>query len=468
MNPDKKTARATRARESYHKDLDESHLYAFIKRVRASEKYRPRVKSMERFGLTIEAINDIRKERGWPPLERKDILGQAAAVGRMVRSLTKRVTADKVASSVVGEVHVVEPPPIVVKKSTHNDLKEVVDIPMYLSCIRYKLTNENRVRNIENYMRAVLKKLGYSGEGSIVPTINKDPKGLIDVVQSIKPSEVTTRKAGADTYSPSTRLQILGAFSTGAHKDACPAYAQQLSKRARELITTTFDIWNAKDKETRETRKDAAEYPDWKGEIMPTVDAFLKSDAPSNQKALVGVYFKFGGMPRIATMTNMHYVRSLKQATDRDKNYVVAWGSKTILVSHDHKTGVSSGRTGSAILIDLSKHKSISGWVRESLAAVPEGKILWPRVSTTQLLNRLFKKLGGTNTTLRHSHETWLQNNGSVREIARGIYINAHTLATARRFYAKTKNFIDISREFDKIEGEADDVAAEVRLNSVV
>ena len=417
---DKKTLRAEKARVKYDENKDTEQRRKFIYRIRKGGK--PTIASMKKYGITLEAINEIRKEAGREPIANDEVKGQLKEkMNLMVKDM------DEVVKSVIPNVHVFERKVKEVKeverKYIGND--EKITLSVYLECISHKIDTKS-VKLYDRMLRRLLKELGYKKDDSIVPYI----KDIDKVEKAIETMVILTGKNKGEKYSLGSKKLFYQAISTGLHKGACPPFEYQMGQRAKEYYNTKTDITNQQDKENRRDRTQNADYADWEEMLEVAQDYIDDEDNTLENRTFVQVYTGLGGVPRTGTFLKLHVVKKESEANDNNKNYYVK-DTKTI-ISNDHKTGVNNNKQGEPIIVSLKEYPEIA---RNMDALAKNQTIIFNK--RQEHTSPFFKQVFGvTNTELRHSQETWVHNQqDDLEAIRRASYINAHSISTARDFY---------------------------------
>jgi hypothetical protein len=126
---------------------------------------------MKKYGYTLDAVNLIRDEAGFDPIENHSLKGYRREQMKLMIT-----DMDEVLKSVIPNVHVFESKkksansdkPVTVQ---HMDLNSTITLDFYLDCLRNKPdVSESSVKTYASRLRILLKKLKWSKQNeSIVP-----------------------------------------------------------------------------------------------------------------------------------------------------------------------------------------------------------------------------------------------------------------------------------------------------------
>lgn len=433
---DKKTVRAEKAKVKYDENKDAEQRRKFIYRIRKGGK--PTIASMKKYGITLDAINEIRKEAGYEPIANDEVKGQLQEkMNLMVKDI------NQVVQSVIPNVHVFERKVVerkeVLVKHIGND--DTITLTVYLECISHKIDKES-VNLYSRMLKRLLKELGYKNDDdSIVPYL----KDIDKVEKAIETMVILSGPKKGQKYTLGSKKLFYQAISTGLHKGSCPPFEYQMGQKAKEYYNTKTDIANQQDKENRRDKTQNADYVDWE-QMLEVAQGYVDDeDNTLENRTFVQVYTSLGGVPRTGTFLKLHVVKKESEANDNNKNYYVK-DTKT-LISNDHKTGVNNNKQGEPIIVSLKEYPEIARNMDE-LAKTKD--IIFNKGQTHK--SPFFKEVFGvTNTELRHSQETWVHNQqDDLEAIRRASYINAHSISTARDFYTSKVKQLEAKNVVEK------------------
>jgi hypothetical protein len=425
---DKKTVRAEKAKAKYVENKENEQRRKFIYRIRKGGK--PTIASMKKYGVTLEAINEIRKEAGYEPLSNDEVKGQLKEkMNLMVKNM------DEVVKSVIPNVHVFERKVKEVKEvqRTYIDNEAKITLPVYIECISHKI-DEKSVELYERMLTRLLKELKYKKKDSIVPYL----KDVNKVENAIENMVIEKGAKKGQLYKLGSRKLFYQAISTGLHKGSCPPFEYQMGQAATDFYKIKTDLVNQTDVEERREKTKNAEYVDWE-EMLEIADDYINDeDNTLENRTFVQVYTQLGGVPRTGTFLKLHVVQTEGGANDNNKNFYIK-NTKTI-ISNKHKTGINNKKQGQPIIVSLKQYPDIAKNMDE-LAKTKDIIFNKRQEHTSSFFNEVF---GTNNTELRHSHETWVHDQQDDLElIKRASYINAHSIATARDFYTSKKKQLE-------------------------
>ena len=150
-----KTVKAEKAKVKYGENKENEQRRKFIYRIRKGGK--PTMASMKKYGITLEALNEIRKEVGYEPLSNDEVKGQLKEkMSLMVKDM------NEVVRSVIPNVHVFERKVKEVKEvqKTYIGNEEKITLPVYLECISHKIDVKS-VKLYDRMLRRLLQELDY-------------------------------------------------------------------------------------------------------------------------------------------------------------------------------------------------------------------------------------------------------------------------------------------------------------------
>lgn len=453
--PEQKAKAAEAARRRYAADREGEAMRKLLARIKRQD-YRPQLRTLEALGITLDEINKIREDYGLDPILSTTVRGRGVGIAKATReALAKeRVDVDRVRASVIPTITVVRqssspPAPARTQVRVVTDAdprKTMVDIDYMRSAHAKNISNPKKLNDVIKNMTRVLTALGYKGTGSIVPFI----RGF----ERFKTAIETLRRENGGEYALASRLAHIHPFSAVLKKETAPALIAQLPKKTSELIQTFYDSVNADVQQESADRLSNAQLPDWNRDVRGPVAKFIADTSnPLEQRALMAVMTQLGGVPRTGTFFDLHVAKSMAEASDENKNYVVLSRGQVTIVSNDHKRGVSRGRVaGKSITVYLDKRSKkwgdvepaeIGKWIRELILADSSGLLFRFERSRKAFFGIISKIIPAIQkqhvNTLRKSYETWIQNNGDLELIKRATEVMAHTVSTARTKYAQRR-----------------------------
>ena len=457
-----KQIRADKAKAKYQSDPKAEQLRKFLFRV--STGVTPTLLSLKKYGYTLDAVNLIRDEAGFDPIENHSIKGyRREQMKLMVTDM------DEVLKSVIPNVHVYESK----KKSANSDKpvklihindKTVFTVKKYIECIGHKVA-PGTLDLYERMLRILLKGLGWTNENAnIVPFLqnNGDFKGIQDVIDGL------LKKVGpgkGQPYASGSKVTFYQCVSNGLHKDACLPFEKQMGPKAKEWWNHKYFEFAAKQKGKR-IQKVISNEPvvnDWL-EYKKIADEYIKnkkddekgdlfSGNPLENKTFIQIYTQLGGMPRTNTFNMLYVVDTKAEANDLDKNYYVT-STKTLIANH-HKTGVDNNKSGEPIIVELAqegftdiaknmdklaaqKKKDVNK-VRDKRYKPVTEPIIFDKEKCGSIFTKVFNK---DNTYLRHSYTTYVWELRPENEALkiREAYIQSHSIDMAYNMYARKTN----------------------------
>lgn len=419
MSLNKKAENAANARIKYDRNKEGEQKRKLIYRIQKGAT--PTITSMKKHGLTLEEVNEIRKSVDMPKLRPDELLGYTREKFSM--ELNK---PEDVVKSIVKNVHVFE------KHDTEQKVNMVkidkdskITLDIYFECLSDKLV-PNTIKMYRRYIQQILTTMGWKEDESIVPYLKQYKR-----VEKIIPELKQTRgpKKGK-AYGDSSIKVMYQAISSGMWNDACPEFESQMGPEAKKFYNDMQAKYNADDQTDRITRNVNATYTDFEVIKKKALEFVNNKKADVEERALIGIYTLFGGIPRTKQYLNVHVVDNIQEADDKNKNYYVK--STHQLISNDHKTGVDNNKKGKAAILDLTGNKTILRLV-DLLAG--EYDILFEY--DNRYMNDLFKTvLGETNRKIRHSFSTYVTQKDDIELIGKASEISAHSIKTMRTLYA--------------------------------
>jgi hypothetical protein len=417
-----KESKAAAAKEKYNNNKEAEQRRKFIYRIKQGNV--PNLTSMSKYGLTLETINDLRKEVKLKPLNNTDIRGQ------LKKKMEMMITNEEdVLKSVIPNVHMFN------KKEEQEEVKHMnedtkITLDIYIECLSHKV-GKSSINLYKRLLTILLKTLKYKDGDSIVDYLQNYKR----VQSTIENLRQTTGKNVGELYSLGTKKLIYQAISTGLCKDTCPIFEKQMGKEAKKFYNFQTEKYNNEDKSNRRKKTETTKYKDW-NDIVNIANNYI-NDTKSNleDKAFVQVYVLLGGVPRTGTFLKLHVVKNKDEANDKNKNYYISNKKEKILLSNNHKTGVNDKKKGQVLEINLKKQKDQSIYKNlDKLAKTQDIIFNKQQTDTSKMIKYIF---GVTNTEMRHSNETYNNNTGDIDVITTGYKINAHSSATAHDFYTE-------------------------------
>lgn len=442
VSTEAKAKRAAAARANYKANREAEQLRKFLFRI--SKGAIPTFSSMTKFGLDLGMINAIRKDYDLGALKPELVKGYKKEKQQIIAS-NKRSKTD-ILNSVVTNIEIPEKAHemSIKHKSMIDDPDTKVTLKYYLECLSTKVVSRS-LNNYKRYLTMILEYFGYEEENSIIPIL-KQYDNVKDYIEN-KAVQLSGPNKGKP-YQPVTKKLFWQSISTGLVKDYCIAYSSQMPDGIAKKYITTTALKNSKDQERRraETQNQNLKLDEWETKIQPLAKDFINNENTSTlDKALIQVYTQLGGVPRTSTFLNLHKVDDMKSASNKNKNYIVIKKEKDTtectIISNVHKTGINENKTGgmSIVLALHKKHKQ----VMKNLLELAKGNDMVFQIKQ-DYLNKLFQRVFGmTNQKLRKINETYIQNKGSLDDIILASYVNGHTIATARAYYAKLEEDVD-------------------------
>jgi hypothetical protein len=441
-----KEIRAAKAKVKYQADPKTEQLRKFLFRV--SKGVTPTLLSMKKYGYTLDAVNLIRDEAGFDPIENHSLKGYKREQMNLMITDTNEVL-----KSVIPNVHVFES----MKKSAnsdkpvtvqHMDLNSTITLDFYLDCLRNKTdVSESTVKSYASRLRVLLRKLGWKKQNeSIVPYL-KDfdhVKGVIETMKNSKKGQTH------NLIKQSTMKSTFQSISTGLYKNGCPAFAHQMGPDAIQKYTTETSDYTTDNLEDRIDKVQNKDYVRWE-EILKVASKYINDPKTSlSDKVYMQIHTGLGAAPRTGTFLKMHVVDTIADTEDLTKNYYVK--DTQTMIANVHKTGVAK-KNGATIVQSLAKYPAIA----KNIKQLAEEKDILFNYEYNRASPK-FKKLFGkdkdkdsiNNQYLRHSNTHWRIRMNDPVITAQALRINAHTDKTARSVYAKRKRTI-LAEEAAKI-----------------
>ena len=437
-NKETKEIRAAKAKAKYQADPKTEQLRKFLFRV--SKGVTPTLLSMKKYGYTLDAVNLIRDEAGFDPIENHSLKGYKREQMNLMITDTNEVL-----KSVIPNVHVFES----MKKSAnsdkpvtvqHMDLNSTVTFDFYLDCLRNKPdVSESSVKTYGSRLRPLLKKLGWKKQNeSIVPYL-KDFDHVKEVIETMKNS----KKGQTDNLiKQSTMKSTFQAISTGLYKNGCPAFTHQMGAENVQKYSSETSDYTQDNIEDRFDKVQIKDYVEWE-EILKVASKYINDPQTSlSDKVFMQIYTGFDAAPRTGTFLRMHVVDTMADTKDLTKNYYVK--DTQTMIANVHKTGVAK-KNGATIVQSLAKYPAIAKNIKQ---LAKEQDILFNK--TPNAAGTIFKELFGedkdgaaiTNTYLRHSVTNWRIRMDDPKITEQSLRIMAHSDKTARTSYAKRKRTI--------------------------
>ena len=162
-----KESKAAAAKEKYNNNKEAEQRRKFLYRTKQGNV--PNLTSMSKYGLTLETINDLRKEVKLKPLNNTDIRGQ------LKKKMEMMITNEEdVLKSVIPNVHMFnkkeekepEPEPV---KIIHMNEDTKITLDIYIECLSHKV-GKSSINLYKRLLTVLLKTLKYKDGESIVHT----------------------------------------------------------------------------------------------------------------------------------------------------------------------------------------------------------------------------------------------------------------------------------------------------------
>ena len=417
-----KESKAAAAKEKYNNNKEAEQRRKFIYRIKQGNV--PNLTSMSKYGLTLETINDLRKEVKLKPLNNTDIRGQ------LKKKMEMMITNEEdVIKSVIPNVHMFN------KKEEQEEVKHMnedtkITLDIYIECLSHKV-GKSSINLYKRLLTILLKTLKYKDGDSIVDYLQNYKR----VQSTIENLRQTTGKNVGELYSLGTKKLIYQSISTGLWKDTCPMFEKQMGAEAKKFYNFQTDKYNNEDKSNRRKKTETTKYKDWNDIINIANNYINDTKTKLEDKAFAQVYVLLGGVPRTGTFLKLHVVKNKDEANDKNKNYYISNKKEKILLSNNHKTGVNDKKKGQVLEINLKQQKDQSVYKNlDELAKTQDIIFNKQQTHTSKMIKDIF---GVTNTEMRHSNETYNNNTGDIDVITTGYKINAHSSATAHDFYTE-------------------------------
>ncbi len=190
-----KESKAAAAKEKYNNNKEAEQRRKFIYRIKQGNV--PNLTSMSKYGLTLETINDLRKEVKLKPLNNTDIRGQ------LKKKMEMMITNEEdVIKSVIPNVHMFN------KKEEQEEVKHMnedtkITLDIYIECLSHKV-GKSSINLYKRLLTVLLKTLKYKDGDSIVPYLQKY-KGVQSTIENLRQ---TTGKNAGELYSLGTKKLI--------------------------------------------------------------------------------------------------------------------------------------------------------------------------------------------------------------------------------------------------------------------
>jgi hypothetical protein len=398
-----KIKNAEKAKAKYHENETAEHLRKFIYRLKNGAI--PTYKSLEKFNINLQKINEIRSEGNLPPIEKKDIKGAVIELE-------------------------LEPEPEPVKRGRGRPRQKIIyDIGTYISELGRVKVTPNSQETYERMLTFLLSELGYTS-GSIVPYLNKNFKHIQDVINKME-----QKRNEGELYSLGSKKIIYQSVSSGLYKNILPEFQKQMGVKAtkwwnQEAAIIVSDVRQEQRDKTIINEPIINNWNDYKNKAVKFINDHNNS---LEDRTFIQVYTLLGGVPRTNTFLNINVVKNKNEATDPDKNYYITT-TKT-LISNNHKNGINDGKeNGKSIIVNLRTYPQILKNI-ESLAK--QKNIIFNMSQNTASI--LFKNiLEIPNRDLRKLLTTHVYNlpadkaHNAIRQEAK---IQAHSIDTAKSVY---------------------------------
>jgi len=264
---------------------------------------------MSKYGLTLETINDLRKEVKLKSLNNTDIRGI------LKKKMEMMITNEEdVLKSVIPNVHMFnkkeekEPEPV---KIIHMNEDTKITLDIYIECLSHKV-GKSSINLYKRLLTVLLKTLKYKDGESIVDYLQNYKR----VQSTIENLRQTTGKNAGELYSLGTKKLIYQAISTGLWKDTCPMFEKQMGAEAKKFYNFQTDKYNNEDKSNRRKKTETTKYKDWNDIINIANNYINDTKTKLEDKAFVQVYVLLGGVPRTGTFLKLHVVKNKNEAND--------------------------------------------------------------------------------------------------------------------------------------------------------
>jgi hypothetical protein len=172
-----KNQKAQYARKKYDENKDTEQRRKLIYRIQKGKI--PTVNSLKKHGLTLDEVNEIRKNNKLPRIESDKLLGFAKEKYSM-----KLKSPEAVIRSIIPNVHVFEKHTEEQVKVSKIDKDSLITLDVYFECISEKLV-PNTIKMYRRYIKQILTTMGWKEDESIVPYLKKY-KDVEKVISNLK------------------------------------------------------------------------------------------------------------------------------------------------------------------------------------------------------------------------------------------------------------------------------------------
>jgi len=411
-----KEKRAELAKVKYHENEGLEQFRKFHFRIKNGSI--PTFKSMEKFNISLDKINEIRAEGKLPPLQKQDIRG-------IIQEKYNNIVVQKLTEPEP------EPEPAVVprKRGRQPKPKMIFTIDNYIKELgRVKVTPSSQ-ETYERMLTFLLNELGYTS-GSIVPFLNKNLKNIEKVIDKME-----QKRNPGELYSLGSKKIIYQSVSSGLYKNIIPEFEKQMVKRATQFWNQQAAIYVSDMKEQQRDKTNISEplKNNWDNYKKVAIKYINDNNNNLQDRAFIALYSQLPGIPRTNTFLNIHVVKNKNEANDNDKNYFIT--STKTLISNNHKTGINDAKEGGkSIIINLKSYPQI---LKNIELLAKNNKILFNISQNTASM--IFKNIIGIdNRTARKLYTTYIYNLPSDKNknlIAQESRIQAHSIDTAKSQY---------------------------------
>jgi hypothetical protein len=411
-----KEKRAELAKAKYHENEGLEQFRKFHFRIKNGSI--PTFKSMQKFNISLDKINEIRTEGKLPPLQKQDIRG-------IIQEKYNNIVVQKLTEPEP------EPEPAVVPRKRGRQPKEkiIFTIDNYIKELgRVKVTPSSQ-ETYERMLTFLLNELGYTS-GSIVPFLNKNLKNIEKVIDKME-----QKRNPGELYSLGSKKIIYQSVSSGLYKNIIPEFEKQMGKRATQFWNQQAAIYVSDMKEQQRDKTNISEplKNNWDNYKKVAIKYINDNNNNLQDRAFIALYSQLPGIPRTNTFLNIHVVKNKNEANDNDKNYFIT--STKTLISNNHKTGINDAKEGGeSIIINLKSYPQI---LKNIELLAKNNKILFNISQNTASM--IFKNIIGIdNRTARKLYTTYIYNLPSDKNknlIAQESRIQAHSIDTAKSQY---------------------------------
>jgi hypothetical protein len=411
-----KQKRAELAKAKYHENEGLEQFRKFHFRIKSGSN--PTFKSMEKFNIDLQKINEIRAEGNLPPLQKQDIRG---------------IIQEKYNNIVVKKLTEPEPEPestpTVVPRKRGRQPKMIFTIDNYIKALGDAKIAPNSQETYERMLKFLLNELGYE-TGSIVPYLNKNFKHIQEVINKME-----QKRNPGELYSLGSKKIFYQAVGSGLYNSTLPEFEKQMGARAtkwwnQEAQTITADDRAQQRDKTIINEPIKNNWNDYKNKAIKFIN---DNNNNLEDRTFIQIYTQLGGIPRTNTFLNIRVVKNKLQAYDPDHNYFIV--STKQIISNNHKTGINDGKQGGApIIINLKKYPQILN----NIISLAKQKNTIFKMSTNSA-SMLFKNIMDIpNRDLRKLYTTYVysqpieKSHNLIRQEAK---IQAHSIETAKSIY---------------------------------